>query len=157
MSEFRDFGRSFCRGLSCCGIGAGIGLVVFFAAYLWVFAVRGPLTAMHWFSPAFSITAVAMSFVFVTTAGLIGRQAASVWRVVIYSCLASFVAAILGPSTSMGWWQRKSRLLENPLFQMENVWFIFAANVLAIALGFAFASTRVETTQTPCDVEKLPQ
>lgn len=157
MNNFHYRFRSFGRGLSCCGIGAGVGLVVFFAAYLWVFAVRGPLTAMNWFSPTFSIAAMATSFVFVTAAGICGRQAVSAWRVAVYSCLGSFVASILGPSISMGWWQRKMRLLENPLFQMENVWFIFATNVLAIALGFAFASTPVEPTQTPCEVEKLPQ
>jgi len=144
----------FGRGLICGGFGAGIGLVAFFAAYLWVFAVRGPLTAMNWFSPGFSNAGVASSFVFVTTAGVLGRQVVSVWRVVIYSCLGSFVASILGPSTSIGWWQRKMRLLENPLFEMEAIWLIFAANVLAIALGFAFA-TPVGPTQTSCEVEKL--
>jgi hypothetical protein len=153
MPKFQGRCRAFGRGLYCGGIGAGVGLIVFFVAYLWTFRSRGHLTAMHWFSPGFSIVPVATSFAFVTTAGVLSRQAVSHLRIVVYSCLGSFVGLLLAPATSMGWTTRKMRLMENPLFEMEHVWFIFAANVLAIALGSAFAPTRVMPPQTIYEIE----
>ena len=155
MSKFRDRCRSFGRGLYVGGIGAGIGLFVFFAAYLWVFASHGPLSAMHEFKPTESVVAVLQSFVFVTTAGVLGRRDVSAWRVIVYSCLALLITLFLMPATSIGWRTRKLLLMENPLFEMEYVWVIFAFNAVAIAVSYASAPYRFECSRTVHEEENL--
>ena len=154
MSKFWDRCRGFGRGLYVGGIGAGIGLAVFFAAYLWVFATRGPMTAMYEFKPTNSFVAVLQSFVFVTTAGILGRRTISFWRVVVYSCLALLITPLLTPATSIGWTTRKAMLFKNPLFEMDYVWWIFAFNVLAVAVSYASAPRCLENLRSTDEPEK---
>ena len=154
MSKFWDRCRGFGRGLYVGGIGAGIGLAVFFAAYLWVFATRGPMTAMYEFKPTDSFVAVLQSFVFVTTAGILGRRTVPVWRVVVYSCLALLITPFLMPATSIGWTTRKALLFKNPLFEMDYVWWIFAFNVLAVAVSYASVPRCLKSSRTANEEEK---
>lgn len=155
MSKACDRCHEFGRGLYRGGLGAGVGLVVFFAAYLVMFATRGPITAEGWFSPGSSITSELLSFIFVTTAGLLGRRTVSVWCVVTGSCIAALVSFWLVPLTEMGWTTRKALLLENPLFEFEYVWFVFAFNVVAIAVSYASAPRHLECSRTAHEEETL--
>ena len=157
MSKFRDRCRGFGRGLYVGGIGAGVGLAVFFAAYLWMFATHGPLTAMNWFNPGFSIAAALQSFVFVTTAGILGRRLISIWRIVMASCLGLLVALFLMPLSDMGLSHRKESLLKNPLFEMGYVFGIFAFNVIAIAVSYASAPRGLENPRTAVEQEETVQ
>lgn len=157
MSRFRDRCAGFVRGLYVGGIGAGIGLIIFFAAYLWMFSTRGPLTAMNWFSPGFSIAAVLQSFAFVTTAGILGRRFISIWRIVVASCLGLLVALLLMPLSDAGSRLRKERLMVNPLFEVDYVWFIFAFNVVAIAASYASTPCRIHCSQTVDKEENIVQ
>ena len=154
MSKFRDRCRCIGRGLYVGGMGAGVGLAVFFAAYLGMFATRGPLTANNWFNPGFSIAAVLASFVFVTTAGVLGRRFISIWRIVVASCLGLLVALFLMPLSDMGSSHRKEMLLENPLFEMDYVFWIFAFDVIAIAVSYASIPRCLESTRMADEVEK---
>ena len=154
MSDARDRYREFGRGLCCGGVGAGIGLVFFWTAYLVVFARCGPLTALNWFSPGFSMTAVLQSFVFVTTAGILGRRTVAVSRVMTYSCLALLITPILNSSTSIGWHTRKAMLLDDPLAGMQEVWWIFGFNVAVLAASFAAAPRGLECSRSIGKVEK---
>lgn len=155
MSKFRDRCHCFGRGLYVSGIGAGIGLVVFFAAYLWTFATQGPLTAMAWFKPQYSNLAVLQSFVFVTTAGILGRQNASIRRVVVGSCLGLLITQFSIPMLAKSSRHLNVKLLKNPLFEMDMVWWIFALNVVAIAVSYASAPRRLECSRTAHEEENL--
>jgi hypothetical protein len=138
-------------------MGAGVGLIVFFSAYLWAFATRGPLTAMNWFSPGFSLAAAVTSFLCVTTAGILGRRGVSVWRIASGSCLGLLVALWLLPLSDMGSHHRKEELMANPLFEMNYVWCIFAFNLLAVAVGIASAPCSLERSRTDHNREDLVQ
>ncbi len=155
MSKLRDRCLGFLRGLYVGGIGAGLGLAVFFSTYLGIFAAYGPMQCYDLFSPGMGVTPLVVSFVSVTIAGILGRRAVSVWRVIVCSCV-SIVAAYLGtPLADIGWRTRRAMLMAHPLAYMDYVWFIFTFNVVAIGVCYASAPGHFDSSRTAPPVENL--
>ncbi len=154
MSEFRFRCRQFGRGLYCGGRGALVGLAVFFATYFIVFDAHAPLTAHVWFS-AGSVVPDIVSLVSVTTYAILGRRKVGISRIVFCSFLGVLIARLFTPVTSMSPSTRIARLRENPLFELEFVWQIFAVNVVAIAVSYVFAPWHIEQLSTTESEEKL--